>query len=121
MPDIFGVDIAGILNDVLGPLVFDQTLVKKATSRDPADRTKRITVTTNHACKGFIDAFQDKWVDGAVVRIHDHKIVILGASLPANIVPEPGDDIIAEGSTFTIANDGVVRDPASATYECRTN
>ena len=120
MPDIFRAGIAAEIAKALGPLVFDQTLTKAAKSRDPADSTKVITVETNHACKGFIDVFTDKWVNGTTVKIDDHKIVILGASLPTGIVPEPGDKITAEGKVYVIVKDGVTRDPAGATYECQS-
>ena len=120
MPNIFNADIAGIIAKELGPLVFDQTLTKAAKSRDPADSTKVVTVETNYPCKGFIDVFSDKWVNGTTVKVDDHKIVILGASLAVGIVPEPGDKITAEGSVFVIVKDGVMRDPASATYECQS-
>jgi hypothetical protein len=120
MPDIFGADIAGIIAKELGPLVFDQTLTKAAKSRDPSDSTKIITVETDYPCKGFVDTYSDKWVNGTTVKVDDHKIVILGASLATGVVPEPGDKITAEGNVFVIAKDGVVRDPAGATYECQS-
>ncbi len=121
MPNIFNANIAGILNSALGPLVFDQTLVKIVSSKDPTDSTKRIQVKTEYSCKGFVDDFKDEWVNGTTVKITDRKVVILGSSLATGIVPEPKDEIIAEGTTFTIVDDGVVRDPAGATYECRSN
>lgn len=120
MPNIFGANIASIVNRELGPLVFDQVLVTTARTEDPADSTKIISVETEHACKGFIDDFADEWVNGTTVKVTDRKIVILGDSLPAGIVPEPGDKITAEGKRFTIVKDGVRRDPAGATYECQS-
>jgi len=121
MPDIFGIDLAGIIGNVLGPLLFDQTLTKVTSIRDPNDSTKRIETKVSHPCRGFIDEYEDTFVDGVLVKIKDHKIVILGATLPVGIVPEPTDQIFAEGQTFTIVAEGVVRDPAGATYECQSN
>ena len=120
MPNIFGADIAGIIAKELGPLVFDQTLTKTANTRDPADSTKMVTVETDYPCKGFVDVYSDKWVNGTTVKVDDHKIVILGGTLATGIVPEPGDKITAEGKIFVIVKDGVMRDPASATYECQS-
>ena len=120
MPNIFGADIAGIIAKELGPLVFDQTLTKAAKSRDPADSTKVITVETDYPCKGFVDVYSDKWVNGTTVKIDGHKIVILGASLATGVVPEPGDKITAEGKVIIIVEDGVTRDPAGASYECQS-
>ena len=119
MPNIFGADIAGVIAGALGELVFSQTLVKSVTTRDPSDATKVIIVKTEHPHRGFIDNYRNENMRGTSVRITDHKIVILGATLPAGIVPEPGDSIIAEGKTFVIKTDGVMRDPAAATYECQ--
>lgn len=119
MPNIFGADIAGIINSALGPLVFDQVLIKTTSVRDPVNKTKRVKTKTSHACKGFIDTYEDQFLSGTLVHDTDRKIVIIGNSLPTGIIPKPGDEITAEGITFTIADKGVVRDPAGATYECR--
>ncbi len=118
--NIFGADIAGQINKALGPLVFDQILIKVTEARDPVDPTLMVPTDTPSDCKGFIDVFKDDQVDGTLVLRSDHKIVILGASLPSDIVPLPGDRITAEGSTFTIVENGVKRDPAGATYECQS-
>lgn len=120
MPDIFGVDLAGIINEAFSPLVFDQVLTKSVTTRDPADSTKTVSVSTDYPCKGFVDVYVDKWVAGTTVKVDDHKIVILGDSLPVGIVPEPGNKITAEGRVYIIVKDGVARDPAAATYECQS-
>ncbi|QBQ71174.1 hypothetical protein S0112_067 [Shewanella phage S0112] len=119
-PDIFGADIAGSILDGLGGLVFDQMLVKITTGRDPLDPTKIIPVESPYPCKGFIDNYakENRFSPQQITGV---KIVILGASLPSGIIPEPGDKIHAEGKVFTIQpNDSVVRDPAGATYECRS-
>ena len=119
-PNIFGADIAGKINKALGPLVFDQTLIKVTSTRDPLNSTNRIQTEVSHTCKGYIDEFDDDVQEGTRVKITDRKIVILGASLASGIIPGPGDKIIAEGTTFTIVPDGVSRDPAGATYECQS-
>jgi len=120
MPDIFGADIAGIINDALGSLVFDQILIKTASTRDPLDSTKRVKTEVPHACKGFVDTAEDQFINGTLVHVNDKVIIILGDSLPAGVIPIAGDIIFAEGKAHTIANEGVVRDPAAATYTCRT-
>lgn len=121
LPNIFGANIAQIINTALGPLVFDQTLIKVTSIRDPSDSTKRIQTKVQHACKGFVDDFKDAYVNGTTVKITDRKIIILGASLPDGIVPTAEDEIIAEGITFKIVANGVLRDPAGATFECQAN
>jgi hypothetical protein len=120
MPDIFGADIAGAILDGLGGLVFDQTLIKTSTAEDPTNKTRMIKIETPYSCKGFVDNYRNENIRGQGVKITDHKIVILGASLPPSIIPQPGDRIIAEGRTYSIQEDGVMRDPAGATYECQS-
>lgn len=121
LPNIFNADIANIINNALGPLVFDQTLIKITSIRDPSDSTARIRNETQYPCKGFVDDFKDAFINGTIVKMTDRKIVILGASLPSGIEPEPQDEIFAENTTFTIVTDGVVRDPAGATFSCQAN
>lgn len=120
MPNIFSANIAKLVNKHLGPLVFDQVLTKGVKTKDPTNSTKTITVETDYPCKGFVDVYSDTWTNRATVKVDDHKIVILGDSLATGIVPEPGDKITAEGKVFIIAKDGVMRDPAGATYECQS-
>ncbi len=120
MPDIFGADIAGAIAAGLGDLVFDQVLIKTVSTKDPANPTRQIKTEARHDCKGFVDNYAKENARGQGTRINDNKIVILGATLPAGVVPAPGDQIEAEGTTFTIQQDGVQRDPAGATYECQS-
>lgn len=120
MPDIFGIDIAGIIDEQLSPLVFDQVLIKVTTARDTVNPTKQATTKVEHKCKGFVDNYARENARGTSTRITDYKVVIIGNTLDAGVVPEPGDEIIAEGRTFKIVDDGVERDPAGATYECRS-
>ena len=74
--DIFGADIAGKINQALGPLVFDQVLVKITEARNPLDPTEMVQTKVNHNCKGFIDVFNDDQVDGTLILQTDRKIVI---------------------------------------------
>lgn len=117
MPDIFQAQIAEQINQALGPLVFGVTLVKHT----PGTRTNSTggtnPTTANHVCRGFIDDYNSRRIDGSIIRQGDRVCTILGASLPAGIVPEPNDSVIAESQTRTIVS--VVRDPAGATYECQ--
>ena len=121
LPNIFNAGIAGIVNKELGPLLFKQKLIKYSSNRDLSNPTKRNSTATEYPCKGFIDAFEDRWMSGDTIRLAKHRIVILGASLPDGIVPEPSDEIVAEGTTYTIVDNGVDRDPAGATFSCQAN
>ncbi len=119
MPNIFGADIAGAILDGLGGLVFDQTLTKTTSIKDPDNSTRQIKSTVPYPCKGFLDDYSKENNRNGATRVTDVKAVILGASLPAGVVPAPGDTITAEGRILTIVEEGVVRDPAGATYECQ--
>lgn len=121
MPDIFGADIAGKIHNALKGKVFDITLTKVAPgTRTPGSLTGGTNpAETTHTVKGFVDEYQDKHIDGTLIKRGDRKVVILGGSLPSGTVPEPSDKITAEGETRTIVEDGVKRDPAGATYICQ--
>lgn len=119
-PNIFGVDMAGILNDAMGDLVFDQTLIVVTSKRDPNNSTKTIKTETPYPCKGFVDVFADRLINHTTIKYTDRKILILGSTLPQSVAPKGGDKILAENRTFTITEEGVRRDPAGATYECHS-
>src|SRR5690349_22719426 len=40
--------------------------------------------------------------DGTIIKRGDRKALILGDTLPNNVVPEPNDEVKAEGSVFTV-------------------
>lgn len=122
-PDIFGIDLAGIVDDAFESAAgsFPCTLIKqRAGPREPMDPTAgRQIVPVKFQCRGFLDLRKRKAGEDAVERTKG-VFVIFGASLPAAEEPMPGDTIVSpeEGKTFTIKADGVKRDPAGATYEC---
>jgi len=118
LPNIFKANIAQLLNKNMGQLVFPLTLKKQSTSRDPSDSTKQITVVTEHPGRGFVDDNALRYRSGTTTQYSAKSIGILGASLPDGICPEPGDLIFIENEDHTIAEKGVVRDPAGALFEC---
>lgn len=121
MTKLFGVDIAKELNAAMGSGLLPATLRKvTAGRRDPADPTGGSRPRKGDSpARGLIrDYTQAERAQGEVAAA-DRRIMLLGASLPAGIVPEPGDRITIEGATYRIVDDGVRRDAASATYVCR--
>jgi hypothetical protein len=88
------------------------------TTKDPTDSTKYIKTEVPYPCKGWIDNFSNENWKRDAVRTTDVKIVVLGATLTPGVVPIPNDKITAEGKTFTIQADGVMRDATASTYEC---
>jgi hypothetical protein len=121
-PNIFGVNIAGIINQNLGSLVFDLTLTKVENSNRKGNLTQGKTQSkTSHVVKGFVDTYTERQITSSLVQKGDRKIVVLGASLPSGVEPEPNDEITdEEGAVYTIVENGVTRDPAGATYECQS-
>lgn len=120
MPNLFGLDIAGIANRALGKLLLPVVLRKSI----PGDRSSsNLTGGTNashadFACRGVFTEFTQTEKLGGNVRVNDRKILVLGASIASGQVPQPGDDLTIEGKTYKIVDDGVTRDPAAASYEC---
>lgn len=118
--NIFGVDLAGIIHNVLSPMVFDQTLTKVTSARDPSNSSKMTKTEVDYPCKGFIDESSEHAKKGTNIDSSNKFIIIIGKSLPTGVTPEHGDKILAESRTFTIVDGGVDRDPAGATYTCQS-
>jgi hypothetical protein len=131
-PILFGVDIAGAINQAMGPLMLSATLIRRTPGTRgagalSAGRTVGDT-TTSYPCKGFTEAYKQSYMGGTaeraggreatLVQVGDRKISLLGASLPDAIDPAPGDQITIEGKTFTIVGD-VQRDPVAALFVCQ--
>jgi len=118
MPELFGLDIAGIIGDEIGPGVLPATLIKVTPGvRDVNDLTSGINPTEqSFDGRGFIDSYSDSQIDGTLIKIGDRKITLIGSTFEA--IPEPTDKITIEGLTHRIVNP-IKRDPAAATYECQ--
>ena len=117
-------DVAGILADVAGDLVFkDATLTKTtvtagSTAYDPPASTS----TTAYTCKALRDTSGATWLSGGLVDAEDVKVLILADTL--SVTPEAGDRITIGSDTWTIVPAGggkaaVDVDPANACWECR--
>lgn len=119
MPDLFGLDIAGMINDYMGEGLLPLTLTKVVKSLDSGSTTMTTTSTTSYSGRGFIEAFKDieLLARDNTVQASDRRVVVLGASLPGGVVPNKGDQITIEGKTYYLV-DILKRDPAAATYEC---
>ena len=119
MPDLFGIDIAKLVADNIGPGVLPAVLTKVT----PGTRTAgSLTAGTNstsvdHDCRGFIDDYDASQIDGTLIKMDDHKVTIIGGTLPAGVIPVQNDHVFIEGTTYEIIR--VKRDPAAATYTCQ--
>lgn len=122
MADLFGIDIAGTLNDAMEEAggLLDGTLTRTT----PGTRTGgSLTAgtnptTTTHTFKGFVETKEKRRPDQVGSR-GTAVVTILGASLSPATTPRVNDTATIDGSTYTLL-ELLSRDPASAVYEFRT-
>lgn len=113
---LFGVDIAKLIADAIGPGVLDATLSRVV----PGSRGANLTggtnpTTTSYACKGFIDSKMREAIDGTLVKDGDVTIVLIGGTISGGTVsPQTSDTVTIEGSTYVVS--ALDRDPAGATF-----
>jgi hypothetical protein len=116
---LFGVDIAKTVKNAMASGLPKARLLKESVGAlDEANPTAEPAVSYRaYPCRGFEDVIE-KLRPGTQVRQSGRAVLILGDTLPAGIVPEPGDRIELLGETLEIVGDGVTSDPARATYVC---
>lgn len=124
MPNLFGLNIAGIVNDAISSAggVLPGTLTKvTAGTRTPGDIAAGTNPTTvTHPMRGFVDQRTKQRVGGTLAATGGRFISILGASLPEGVEPDPGDGVWLDGETKTFRIVEIVeRDPAAALYTVR--
>jgi len=80
---LFGVDISGIINSVVGPGVLAATLTKIAsTARTPGSLSGGMNpASTPYACRGFIDSQANRDAAGTLVDDGNVTIVLIGDSI----------------------------------------
>lgn len=121
MPTLFNVDIAGILNTAMGPLMLAATLTKTTPGTRTAGSLGAGTnpQTADYAARGFTESYADREIDGTLIKSGDRKISLFGASIASSQVPAPNDRITIESTQFVVVR--VERDPAGALYtaQCR--
>lgn len=111
----FGIDLPGIVGDVLDEVAKDATLIVVTLGARKATSTAGLTITkTNVACRGYIADFEEHQIDGALVTRQDRLVVLFASSL-GTTVPKERDEVTIEGDTYKIHR--VTRDPASAEYQ----
>lgn len=114
---LFGIDIAKIVADNIGPGVLSAVLtVVTPGTRTPGQLTGGTNPTTaTYACKGFIDSKAQRNRDGQLVSDGTEKVLLIGNTIASGTVsPSIGDKVTIEGATYTI--EVVDRDPAGATF-----
>lgn len=121
MPDLFGIDIAGILNtEIANAGGLPQGTLTKVTrgTRTSGSLTAGLSETpTTHTFNGFLEQGQVR-IPGTRATETGDFITILGASVTPTAVPGVNDTVVLEGQTYELV-ELMVRDPAAATYMFR--
>lgn len=123
--DLFGVDIAGIIADKIGPGVLDVLITREPSTgaRDPDKLTGGMIKAAPQSwpCRGFWEDFTGLPPPGVTVELNDRKAVLLGDTIPPAALPlQLNDAISCEGQTLYMVK-VLSRDPAAAAYvlQCR--
>lgn len=118
MPELFGLDIAGIINDAFEDQLVNGTLTEvsvttRASAKLTAGRTQTETVHT--FTDGIISSYNDDEIDGTTIKAGDRRIMIIAGTLSSPVVPKANWKVsIEDGQNWRIVD--VHRDPAEATY-----
>jgi len=99
-----------------GPLTLTKVTAGTRTPGSLAGGTN--PTSTDYPCKGFEETKRSGYQPDSSARASFLTISILGATLPAGVVPMAGDRITSKGVMYTIGSDGVQRDPVGAMYVC---
>lgn len=118
--ELFGVDIAGIIADEIGPGVLEFTI-----TREPSLGTRQAGNLTGGlqkgppqtwGCAGFWEDFTGTPPPGVEIELNDRKAVLIGDTIPADALPLLKDDAISgEGQTLYLVK-VINRDPAAAVF-----
>lgn len=119
MPNLFGLDIAGIIAQNMGRGLRPGVL----TSFTPGTRTTgslgggNNPTSTTHTFRGFKDT-TSVLRPGTLVENASAVITILGGTISPAVKPDEGDTIVLDDESFVIVGP-VVADPAEATFICQ--
>lgn len=123
--ELFGVDIAGIVADVIGPGVLAFRITREASTgaRQPGNLTGGMVKAppVSWDCRGFWEDFTGLPPPGVEIELNDRKAVLIGDTIPPAALPlQLNDAISGEGQTLYLVK-VLSRDPAAAAYtlQCR--
>lgn len=119
MVELFGIDIAALVDENLSDGVLDATLTKFTPgTRTPSDLASGTNPTPEvFTAKGFIEDYTDRDFENTQIEIGDRRITLIANSIQNMAIPETGDRVFIEGESWNIKR--VKRDPAAATYLCQ--
>ncbi len=73
--------------------------------------------TTTHACKGMVESYELRHIDGTIVMVDDRRVSLLGASIAGGVVPKAGHKITIKGVTYRVISVG--GDSVDAMFVCQ--
>lgn len=116
---LFGVDIAKIVAQKIGPGLLDCTFTRvTGTTREPGNLAGGTQpATTTYPCKGFEAALEQRHLANTLVKATDVMVVLLGDTIDGGAVVPRAGDRVRVGSGVTRAVVAIVdRDAAHATW-----
>lgn len=121
--ELFGIDIADIVAEHIGPGVHDVLISREQrAARAPGDLTGGLVkgVPLTFPCKGFWEDFSGLPPPGIEILLNDRRLVLIGDTIPEGGIPERNDAVTCDGQTLYVVQ-LLSRDPAHAVYKylCR--
>lgn len=123
MPDLFGLNVARIVNDSIRDAGDLRPVV--ITKKTPGTRTPgNLTAGTNpqsesHSARGFLSGLE-RLRPETIVEDATALVVVLAASVQAGAEPEVGDLVAVDGGTVRRIL-RVEADPAKAAFRCQVS
>lgn len=120
MANLFGLDIAGIVNNAISsaggvrPGILTKTTPGTRTPGDLIGGTNP-TMTT-HSFQGFVEQKSERRAGQVGASLGGQTVSILGASVSPAAVPAVNDSVTIDSVTYNLV-ELVSRDPAEALYE----
>ncbi len=121
--ELFGVDIAGLIADNIGPGLLPVTITRYAkgerTAGDLTGGRAKVPVTVT-GIRGIWEDLPSTPPAGITFELNDRIALLIGDTIPAGGLPLRNDAIEIEGLTLFMVQ-LLKRDPAAATYRylCR--
>lgn len=122
--ELFGIDIAGIVADTIGPGLLTVTITRTPNTAERTDGNLTGGFVKGDpqvwTAQGFFEDFTGTPPPGVEIEADDRRAVVIGDTIPPGVTIERNDALTIEGETLYVVK-ALSRDPAAAafTYQCR--